>query len=205
MSPVLWVLIGATVVTVGLLFERRKRSRPLSLDEWALAHHRPVLREIPLSVLAEIEPVALLPFIVSIERFLPAPSEDGTALFLCQCGPGHRPLHMLLAVASLPSGVPHARVLPKTVRDVPAELGFSEQDATGLPAAYRIEAFSPLETALVHSIGLALPAAGTPIRIELRPGRLLVAIDETDGEAATALCRHAEAIRQALLAEAAPS
>lgn len=199
MNPVLWMLVGATVATVGLLFERRARSLKVSLDDWAQQKNRPVLREVELSLLSEVEPIALLPDVVSIERFLPARAETESALFLCQCGTGHRPARVLLAVLSGPDFLPHLRILPASVRDVPSHLGYVEKEAPALPASYRLEAFSDLDPKIIAAVASALPIAGDPIRIELRPNRILVAIHRTDGEAASELESHCEALLSSLL------
>ncbi len=199
MNPVLWMLIGATVATVGLLFERRARSRQVSLDDWAGERRRPVLRDVDLSILAEVEPIALLPDVVSIERFLPARAETEAALFLCQCGRGHKPRSVLLAVISAPDFLPHLRILPKTEKDVPSHLGYVEKESSALPLSYRLEAFSDLDPALVYTVASALPRAGEPISVELRPGRILIAHSRVDGEGASELLAHSEALVSALL------
>lgn len=204
MNPVLWMLIGATVATVGLLFERRARSRQVSLDDWAEQKRRPVLRDVDLSILSEVEPIALLPDVVSIERFLPARAETEAALFLCRCGRGHRPRSMLLAVTSAPDFLPHLRILPKTEKDVPSHLGYVEKESAALPQAYRLEAFSDLDPTLVQAVLSALPLAGEPISVELRPGRILVAHSRVDGDGATELEAHSEALLSAILTLRAP-
>lgn len=200
MNPVLWMLVGVTVATVGLLFERRARSQKVSLDDWALQKNRPLLRDVELSILSEVEPIALLPDVVSIDRFLPARAETEAALFLCKCGTGHRPQRVLLAVLSGPDFLPHLRILPSAVRDVPSHLGYVQKEAPALPASYRVEAFSDLDPRLLQAVASALPPAGDPIRIELRPGRMLIAQDRTDGEAASDLEAHAEALLSSVLA-----
>jgi len=199
MSPVLWILVASTVATAALLIDRRRKSRPLSLDDWAESQGRPVLREVELSLLSEVEPLALLPDVFGIERFLPARAETEAALFLCHCGRGHRPESVLLAVQTAPDWLPHLRILHQSVRDVPKHLGYVAKESAVLPPAYRLEAFAEPNPVLLSAISAALPYAGQPLRIELRPGRLLVAIDESDGESAGRLCEHSQALLTALL------
>lgn len=186
MNPVLWILVFATVTTVGLLLERRSRSRLLSLDEWAERQGRPVVRDAPLALLTEIEPISFLPPIVAIARFLPARSEVEPALLLGSCGTGHRPVTFLCAISQAPALLPHARVLPQNAHDVPGNLGFVAQEAPELPGTHRLEAFSPLAPQLVAALAVALgarpdfrpdfrPELRPELRIELRPGRVLVA------------------------------
>ncbi len=199
MNPVIWMLVASTVATAALLIDRRRKSRPLSLDDWAEQQGRPVIREVELSLLSEVEPLALLPEVFGVERFLPARSETEAALFLCLCGRGHRPQSVLLAVLSAPDWLPHLRILPKSVRDVPSHLGYVQKESTALPPSYRVEAFAELDPVLIGATASVLPFAGSPLRIELRPGRILVAIDQSDGDGASLLLEHSQALLSALL------
>lgn len=199
MNPVLWMLVAATGATVALLIERRRKTRELSLDAWAESQGRPVIREVELSILSEVEPLALLPDVFGIERFLPARAESEAALFLCHCGRGHRPESVLLAVLAAPDWLPHLRILHHSVRDVPSHLGYVEKESAALPPAYRVEAFAELDSVLLQAVASTLPYAGPPLRIELRPGRILVAMDRNDGDSASQLGEHSQALLRALL------
>ncbi len=200
MSPVLWILVAATGATVALLLDRRQKSKVLSLDGWAERHNRPLIREVELSLLSEVEPLALLPDVFGIERFLPARAESEAALFLVHCGRGHRPETLLLGVLSAPEWLPHLRILPRTVSDVPRHLGYVEKETETLPTSYRLEAFADVDPMLLSALSRALPYAGEPIRVELRPGRVLVAVSGHDGEAAELVSEHCHSLLSVLLA-----
>lgn len=199
MSPVLWILLAATGATVALLFDRRQKSKVLSLDEWAEQQNRPLIRDVELSLLSEVEPLSLLAPVFGIERFLPARAESEAALFLVHCGRGHQQETLVLGVLAAPSWLAHLRIVPRTVSDVPAHLGYVEQESPALPSSYRVESFAELDAGLLAALSRALPFAGEPIRIELRPSRILVAVRGQDGDAAALVSESCQALLSILL------
>jgi hypothetical protein len=79
-------------------------------------------------------------------------------------------------------------------------LGYVEKESESLPASYRLEAFADVDAVLLSALSRALPYAGEPIRIELRPGRVLVAVSGHDGEAAELVSEHCHSLLSVLLA-----
>lgn len=157
MNPVIWMLVALTVATAALLIDRRRKSRPLSLDDWAEQQGRPVIREVELALLSEVEPLALLPEVFGVERFLPARSETEAALFLCLCGRGHRPQSMLLAVLSAPDWLPHLRILPKECWRCPKPPGICAEGIDCSASFHRVEAFAELDPAPIGATASVLP------------------------------------------------
>lgn len=150
-DPVLWGLGASTLATVYLLFERRARAQrqaqEAALDAWAGTRGLQLERELGAAALTGLEPLALMPSVVAVERMLrgrvrartsPAPGgEDALAvpaapvaevvldawLGSCRAGARRPSRRFLLAGAAASRGLPPMRVLPieLTVRDGQAE------------------------------------------------------------------------------------
>jgi hypothetical protein len=193
-DPVLWTLAGTTAATVLFLLDRRAKLRPTALDAWAATHHFPLQRDVPTHALSSLEPLALLPTVLSVERLTQGTlrSEQlatSATMSVCVVGGERQARRFLLGAFGGHPDLPALRILPKTVHDAPAHLGFVEMPAEGMPAAYRIESFQPLRTDLTQALGAALDAAGVDggWRIELRSGRILIAAPHRDGLSPDAL------------------
>lgn len=193
-----WTLLICTLITAYLLLERRRRSRLRPLDEWAGRHGMPLERDVGAIALAQLEPLTLVAPVVDVERLwqgrltLPQPSGtqgDGIHVHIwlasCLTGTQHRPRPTLLGVFEAPPELPQLRVLPAADRGAPDNLGFVEMPTEQLVKDYRLEAFAALPPALIEAIGATLREAAAADgrldwRVELRPGRLLLAAPELD-------------------------
>ena len=150
-DPVLWGLGASTLATVYLLFERRARARrqaqEAALDAWAGTRGLHLERELGAAALSGLEPLALMPSVMAVERMLrgrvtarasaPASPEDpvGTPsqpisqvtldawLGSCRAGARRPSRRFLLAGAAASNRLPTMRVLPieLAVRDGQAE------------------------------------------------------------------------------------
>jgi hypothetical protein len=190
-----WMLLLCALVTFFLLLERRRRNRVNLLDVWAGRNGLLLEREVGLGALASLEPLTLVAPVVDIDRLwhgrLALPSltrHMDVWLSSCLAGTQHRPRRILLGILDGPPELPHLRVLPSSDHAAPSNLGFIELPGDELPAGYRLEAFAPLPQPVVRAVGEALAAVSTTHsdwRIELRPGRLLLATpahDATDAD-----------------------
>ncbi|MBL9004183.1 MAG: hypothetical protein JNJ46_08055 [Myxococcales bacterium] len=193
-DPVLWTLAGTTAATVLFLLERRAKLRPTALDAWAATHHFPLQRDVPAHALSSLEPLALLPTVMAVERLAQGTLRSdqlamSTTLSVCVVGGERQARRFLLGAFGGHPDMPALRVLPASVRDAPSHLGFVEMPAAGLPDAYRIESFQPLRTDLTQALGAALRDAGGDgsYRIELRSGRILIAAPHQPGGSPDAL------------------
>lgn len=181
-DPVLWTLAGTTAATVLFLLDRRSKSRPSVLDGWARSRHMQVRKHVSLETLAPLEPLSLLPTVIGIERLTqgavatPALKLSAT-LAVCTVSENRRTRQFLLAALGSHDELPPLRVLPIADSAAPTDRGFLALPAAGLPDGYRAEGFSPLRRDLTEALGTALTAAGPEYqwRVELRPGRLLLA------------------------------
>lgn len=187
-DPVLWTLAGTTAATVFYLLDRRAKLRPTALDAWAATHRFPLLRDVPTNALSSLEPLALLPTVLAVERLAQGTlrSEQlamATTMSVCVVGGERQARRFLLGAFGGHPDLPALRVLPKAAHDAPSHLGFVEMPAAGLPDRYRIESFQPLRTDLTQAIGDCLEQAGLDAdwRIELRSGRILIAAPHRDG------------------------
>ena len=96
-------------------------------------------------------------------------------LLACLAGTQHRPRPFLLAMLAAHPELPPMRVLPASEHDAPGHLGYTKLPASGMPDSYRTEAFQPLSIAVTEAVGQVLASPPSDIRLELRPGRLLLA------------------------------
>ncbi len=178
-----WLLCLCTLATALYLLERRRRSRLNLLDIWAGRNGLRLEREVGPGSLAPLEPLTLVAPVVEVDRLwhgrlaLPSMTRHMDVwLSSCLAGTQHRPRRILLGVLDGPPDLPQLRVLPKGDRAAPDNLGFVPLPSDELPAGYQLEAFAPLPQPVVRAVGEALAAVGTgEWRIELRPGRLLLA------------------------------
>jgi hypothetical protein len=192
-----WTLLACAIVTLLLLLERRRRSRLTLLDEWAARHRLALEREVGIGSLAPLEPLTLVAPVVEVERVwhgrLTLAGLGSVSVWLASClaGTQHRPRSVLLAVFDAPPELPQLRVLPTDDRGAPENLGFLPMPSDGLPAGYRLEAFATLPAAVSTAVAFALTtieesgpsqSGRADWRIELRPGRLLIATAAKDPE-----------------------
>ena len=204
-DPVLWTLAGTTAATVLYLLDRRAKLRPTALDAWAATHQLPLLRDVPTNALAGLEPLALLPTVLSVERLAQGTlrSEQlamATSMSVCVVGGERQARRFVLASFGGHPDAPALRILPSATRDAPTHLGFAEMPATSLPAGYRIEAFAPLRTDLVTAIGdlLATAEPSRSFRLELRSGRILIAAPHREGSSPETLMSLGVALNERL-------
>lgn len=179
-DPVLWLLAFSAAATVLLLLDRRAKSRLHALDTWAQQHNLRCEREVQIAALAPLEPLAIVPEVVEIQRGINGQLQLlgqvlGTSLLAVQAGNRHRPRSYLLGIFPAPAETPALRVLPEADTDAPPNLGFVPMPASALPAGYRAEAFTPLLRAVTDALAEVLRDAGRDFRIELRSGRILIA------------------------------
>lgn len=193
-DPVLWTLAGTTAATVLFLLDRRAKLRPTALDAWAATHHFPLQRDVPTHALSSLEPLALLPTVLAVERLAQGTlrSEQlamSTTLSVCVVGGERHARRFVLGAFGGHPDLPALRLLPKEASDAPSHLGFIELPAVGLPPTYRVEAFHPLRNDLTQALGQALEdsASDGPFRIELRSGRILIAAPHREGGSPDAL------------------
>ncbi len=193
-DPVLWTLAGTTAATVLYLLDRRAKLRPTALDAWAASHQLPLLRDVPTNALSALEPLALLPTVLSVERLaqgtLRSPQlATAASMTVCVVGGERKVRRFLLGSFGGHPDLPALRILPASTQDAPPHLGFVELPATALPAGYRLEAFSPLRTDLLTVIGTALDEVdpSRSFRLELRSGRILIAAPHREGSSPEAL------------------
>lgn len=210
-DPVLWTLAGTTAATVLYLLDRRAKLRPTALDAWAATHHLPLLRDVPTNALAGLEPLALLPTVLSVERLASGTLRSEqlamtTSMSVCVVGGERQGRRFLLAALGGHPDLPALRILPAASHDAPAHLGFSEMPAGSLPSGYRIEAFQPLRTDLVTTIGAALEEAdpSRSFRLELRSGRILIAAPHREGSSPEALMSLGVSLNERLFAILGP-
>lgn len=179
-DPVLWLLAFSAAATVLLLLDRRAKSRLHALDTWAQRHNLRCEREVEVAALTPLEPLAIVPEVVAIERGINGQLHIlgqvlSTWLIAVQAGNRHRPRSYLLGIFPAPPETPALRVLPEADSDAPKNLGFVPMPASALPAGYRAEAFAPLQRSVTEALAAALTEAGPDFRIELRAGRILLA------------------------------
>lgn len=194
-----WILLACTVLTGFLLLERRRRSRLDILDEWARKNGLALEREVGVAALAPLEPLTLVAPVVSVDRLWHgrvsiAPLNRFLEVFMMSClvGTQHRPRRMLLGIFDAPTELPQLRVLPAQDVAAPQNLGFTPQPGPSLPPRYKLEAFGTVTPSIVQILGDALRGTAPDIefRVELRPGRVLIATashDEDDFDRVVAL------------------
>lgn len=179
-DPVLWLLAFSAAATVLLLLERRAKSRLHALDSWAQQHNLRCEREVQIAALAPLEPLAIVPEVVSIQRGISGQLHLlgqvlSTWLIAVQAGNRHRPRSYLIGIFPAPAETPALRVLPEGDVDAPTNLGYVPMPASALPPGYRAEAFTPILRTVTDALAEVLKNAGRDLRIELRSGRILVA------------------------------
>jgi hypothetical protein len=179
-DPVLWLLGFCTAATLLLLLDRRAKSRLHALDTWAQRHNLRCERDVPVGALTPLEPLAIAPEVVAVERGIQGQlqmfgQQVSTWLLAVLVGNRHRPRTYLIGIFPAPAETPPLRVLPESDTDAPQNLGYVPMPASALPPGYRAEAFQPLLRSITDAIGGALENAGPDWRIELRAGRILVA------------------------------
>lgn len=178
-----WAFVACAFAVALLLLERYRKNRLNLLDEWAGRNGLALEREVGAGALAPLEPLTLLAPVVDVDRLwhgklaLPTLSRHMDVwLSSCLSGAQHRPKRMLLGILDGPPELPQLRVLPEGDRAAPKNLGFMQLPSDELPMGYRLEAFAPLPQPVVRAVADALSATGAhDFRIELRPGRLLIA------------------------------
>jgi len=188
-----WMLLFCAVAALLVLLERRRRNRLDLLDEWAGRNGLSLEREVGVGALAPLEPLSLVAPVVDVDRLwhgrlaLPSLTRHlDVWISSCLAGTQHRPRRILLAVLDGPQELPQLRILPEADRGAPNNLGFVAVPGGPLPDGYRLEAFAPLPQPVVRAVGEALSATGSQdFRVELRPGRLLIAtaaheVDDAD-------------------------
>ena len=187
-DPVLMSLLAATAATVWLLFERRARSQMHQLDAWAAERRLSCEREVSLGVLAPLEPLATVPEVASIQRGIQGHLQvhgvrAATSLFACKVGNRRRPQPFLLAVLGAPQELPTLRILPQGLGQLqgaelaPQHLGFVPMPSGALPEGFQLESFQPLPRVITQAIGEVLRrSAPSDLRVELRPGRVVLAL-----------------------------
>lgn len=210
-DPVLWTLAGTTAATVLFLLDRRAKLRPTALDAWAATHHFPLQRDVPTHALSSLEPLALLPTVLSVERLAQGTlrSEQlamAATMSVCVVGGERQARRFVLGAFGGHPDLPALRILPRSASDAPAHLGFVEMPAQGIPAAYRLESFQPLRTDLTQALGAALEAAGVDgsWRIELRSGRILIAAPHREGSSPEAMIALGASLNEQLFALLGP-
>ncbi|MCS6915591.1 MAG: hypothetical protein RMK29_00210 [Myxococcales bacterium] len=189
-DPLLLALLGGAAASLVVLLERRRRARQTVLDRWAAQQGMRCERAPPLSVLAPLEPMGLLPPVVAVERLVDGvlrapPLVVSLTLAACLCGNRHRSRPFVLAVFAGPPELPTLRLMPETDDEGRDDLGLLPVPAEGLPPGYRAESFQDLPPQLLAALGAELRGARA-VRVELRPGRMLLAapadsVHEVDG------------------------
>lgn len=182
-------LLGGGFVTALILTERARRARQTVLDNFAHRRGLRCQREVALTTLAPLEPLGLLPPIVAVERLLqaplPAPGRSGAAalawaevtLALCLAGNQRQPQRCILGVFPGSPDLPALRAgTAAALAAAPGDLGFVEMPATGMPDGMIVEAFQPLARRLTQTLGAALKESAAEFTVELRPGRILLAL-----------------------------
>lgn len=206
MNPVLWTLLLSAAATSMVLLERRRRGQKNILDLWAEARGLPCHKGPPLNLISSMEPLAVLPPLVEIERLVTGVIQDpplrcGMRLLTCLAGNRHRPQRYLLGIFDSHPDLPPMRVLPQQeLPDLPRDLGFVPLPASGLPPTYRAEGFTPLSRALTEAMGIQLGGAGPDFRLELRPGKLILATPILTSGQLTALLELQMALQHAMSA-----
>ncbi|MFO0576081.1 MAG: hypothetical protein U1A78_18930 [Polyangia bacterium] len=200
-DPVLMSLLAATAATVWLLFERRARSQMHQLDAWAAERRLSCEREVPLGALAPLEPLATVPEVASIQRGIQGHLQvhgvrAATSLFACKVGNRRRPQPFLLAVLGAPQELPTLRILPQGLGQrpgleaAPQHLGFVPMPSGALPEGFQLESFQPLPRVITQAIGEVLRrSAPSDLRVELRPGRVVLALPMSPARPASAADR----------------
>lgn len=193
-DPVLLSLLASIGATVWLLFERRARSRLHQLDVWAQQRGLHCEREVSLNTLAPLEPLATVPEVTAIDRGIQGHLQvhgvrTAASMFACKVGNGRRRRPWLLGVLGAPQELPTLRALPVSAGTgtephadaAPQQLGFVEMPASAVPAGWRVEAFQPLPRNITEALGKVLRSDAPPgLRIELRPGRVVLALPLAD-------------------------
>ena len=115
-DPVLWLLGFCAAATVLLLLDRRAKSRLHALDTWAQRHNLRCERDVQIAALAPLEPLAIAPEVVAIERGIHGQLHLlgqvlTTWLIAVQAGNRHRPRSYLLGIFPAPAETPALRVL----------------------------------------------------------------------------------------------
>lgn len=188
-----WLLLGCAVLTFFLLLERRRRSRLDLLDDWARKNGLSLEREVSIAALSPLDPLTLLPPVVSIDRLwhgrvaiAPLNRYLDVSIASCLAGTQHKPQRMLLGIFPAPPELPQLRVLPDDDVAAPKNLGFALQPSELLPRGYKLESFGAVPESLQRILADALRGAGGALlRVELRPNNLLMATvsrDESDPE-----------------------
>lgn len=206
-DPILLGLLAGTFVTAVILTERHLRSRLTGLDAFAERRGLRCQRGAPLQALAPLEPLALLPAVVAVQRLLQTPlpvsaPRNGNPLApvlgwaevtLCLCLAGNRrdALKQLLGVFPGSPDLPSLRAGPGAALALaPGQLGFSPMNALGLPAGYQVEAFQPPAQRLTQVLGehlsAAAPLCAEGLTVELRAGRVLLAVTPLDATGGSA-------------------
>jgi hypothetical protein len=195
-DPVLLSLLASIGATVWLLFERRARSRLHQLDVWAQQRGLHCEREVSLNTLAPLEPLATVPEVTAIDRGIQGHLQvhgvrTAASMFACKVGNGRRRRPWLLGVLGAPQELPTLRALPvptgadagaKPDADAaPQQLGVVEMPASAVPPGWRVEAFQPLPRNITEALGRVLRSDAPPgLRVELRPGRVVLALPLLD-------------------------
>lgn len=178
-DPVLGALGLSALVTVLVLLERRWRGRRSVLDAWAERHGLICEKDPPLTALSQLEPLALVPPVVAIERLIAGvlqapPLVTSIRLCVCMAGNDRPPRRYLIGIFESHVDLPALRVVPVGDREAPGDLGFAPHESQGLPPGWIAEAFAPQPPELVAAIGGALSEAPAGFRLELRPGRMIL-------------------------------
>lgn len=187
-DPILWALGISALATVYVLLDRRSKSRLTLLDSFASEHGLAIEKDVGPADLAPFDPLALVAPVVGVERLMqgrlqiPGLSVDAW-LAACLVGTGRRPRRYLIGLFASHPELPAMRVLPEGETDAPSELGFVPMPAAGMAPGYRVEAFQPLKRVVSTAVGEVLGGFGLGWRIELRPGRLILALPSPGNDA----------------------
>ena len=135
-----------------------------------------------------LEPLATVPEVASIQRGIQGHLQvhgvrAATSLFACKVGNRRRPQPFLLAVLGAPQELPTLRILPQGLGQLqgaelaPQHLGFVPMPSGALPEGFQLESFQPLPRVITQAIGEVLRrSAPSDLRVELRPGRVVLAL-----------------------------
>ena len=166
MNPVLWMLVGVTVVTVGLFCLSDARAAKGQRMTGRCKKNRPLLRDVELSILSEVEPIALFPDVVSIDRFCRPAPRPKRRCFWCRRNRSSSAAGVL-AVLSGPDFLPTCGSC-QALSAMFQPLGIRAKGSPRPACVVSREAFS--DQSAVSVSGSFASSAGDPIRIELRPG-----------------------------------
>lgn len=203
-DPVILAFFGSVVATVAILIDRRLRSRLTALDTWAQRSGLQCERLPQLAVLAPFEPLALCAPVVAVERLVRGTLRTPrfaveVHLAACLTGNRHRPRRQLIGIFASHPELPPLRVLPRDDGEAPKDLGFQLMPASALPEGYQAEGFSPLSRPITQALGEELVRSGPGWRVELRPGRLILATSTLSVEQLDAMMGMGLRLQQALL------